>query len=277
MNAETFQIPAVGLLLMLAAAFGPARAFDHEHREWSRLLQRHVVWNAVGTASQVDYAGFQANHNSLDGYMDTLSAVTATEFSGWTREQRLAFLINAYNAFTVKLVLTRFPDLQSIKDLGTFFSSPWKKRFFVLLDARRSLDDIEHGMIREPGAYDDPRIHFAVNCASIGCPALRDEPFLADRLDEQLEDGVMRFLSDRSRNRYNSNTETLEVSAIFKWYGEDFEPAFGSVRGFLARYGELLADTESDRDRIRRRQTKLRFLEYDWELNGLPQEPAAHP
>ena len=275
MNTETLASWAVGMVLVLAAAFTPAWAFDHTHRSWGRLLERHVVWNAEGTESHVDYAGFQADKRMLESYLDSLSAVTGEEFSGWGRKQRLAFLINAYNAFTVELVLTRYPNLQSIKDLGSFFSSPWKKRFFVLLDAERSLDEVEHGIIRRPGAFDEPRIHFAVNCASIGCPALRHEPFIADRLDSQLEDSVRRFLSDRSRNRYNVDANALEVSAIFKWYGADFEPAFGSVRGFLARYARLLADTEPGRNRIRSQQAKLRFLNYDWTLNSLPEAPAA--
>ena len=258
-----------GALVLLAGALGPVWAFDHGHAAWDRLLERHVEWVADGTASEVDYAGFQSDARELQAYLDSLSAVTVAEFSGWSRDQRLAFLINAYNAFTVQLILTRYPDLQSIRELGSFFSSPWKKRFFTLLGAQHSLDDIEHGMIRRPGAYDEPRIHFAVNCASIGCPALADEAFVADRLDAQLQDCLRRFLSDRSRNRYNSKSDTLEVSKIFDWYGEDFEPQFGSVRGFLARYDQLLADSDPARSRIRSQETKLRFLDYDWKLNSL--------
>ncbi len=259
----------VGGLVLLAGASGPLWAFDHGHGAWDRLLERHVVWVTGGTASQVDYAGFQADARGLQAYLDSRSAVTMAEFSGWSQDQRLAFLINAYNAFTVQLILTRYPDLESIKDLGSIFSSPWKKRFFTLLGVQRSLDDIEHGMIRRPGAYDEPRIHFAVNCAAIGCPALADEAFVADRLEAQLQDGLRRFLSDRSRNRYNRNSNTLEVSKIFDWYGEDFEPRFGSLRGFLARYGQLLADSDLARSRIRNQETKLRFLGYDWKLNSL--------
>ncbi len=259
----------MGALLMAAGALGPVWAFDHGHPDWDRLVARHVVWVADGTASQVDYAGFQVDARDLETYLESLSAVTAAEFAGWSRDQRLAFLINAYNAFTLQLVLTRYPNLQSIKDLGSFFSSPWKKRFFTLLGAQRSLDDIEHRMIRSPGAYDEPRIHFAVNCASIGCPALPDEAFAADRLQSQLQDGVRRFLSDRSRNRYNTSSGALEVSKIFDWYGGDFEPQFGSVRGFLARYDQLLADSDLARSRIRNQETRLRYLAYDWTLNSL--------
>ena len=260
------------LLLLVSSALVPVWAFDHGHPDWDRLVARHVVWVADGTASQVDYAGFQADAPALAAYLDSLSAVTTAEFAGWSRDQRLAFLINAYNAFTLQLVLTRYPDLRSIKDLGSFFSSPWKKRFFTLLGTQRSLDDIEHDMIRSPGAYDEPRIHFAVNCASIGCPALPNEAFVAERLDSQLQDGVRRFLSDRSRNRYNRNSGALEVSKIFDWFGGDFKPQFGSVRGFLARYDRLLADSDSARSRIRNQETKLRFLAYDWNLNSLSQD-----
>ena len=99
------------LVLGVAGALGPVWAFDHGHSAWHRLLARHVVWVADGTASQVDYAGFQADAQELQAYLDALSAVTADEFSGWSRGQRLAFLINAYNAFTVQLILTRYPNL----------------------------------------------------------------------------------------------------------------------------------------------------------------------
>ena len=276
MNAYARKFCAGALLVLLKVVPGSLWGFDHAHAAWDQLLQRYVTWLFDDTASQVDYGGFAASGGELDAYLDALSAVPEATFSAWSQEQRLAFLINAYNAFTVQLVLTRYPDLQSIKELGTFFSSPWKKRFFDLLDGQRSLDEVEHGMIREPGAYDEPRIHFAVNCAAIGCPALRPEAFRADRLESQLEDGVRRFLSDKTRNRYNSQTDTLEVSKIFRWYGEDFEPAYGSVRGYLAHYATLLGDTDADRRRIRSQETKLRFLAYDWDLNDVPPISRTH-
>jgi hypothetical protein len=102
------------------------------------------------------------------------------------------------------LILTKYPELESIKDLGSVFSSPWKKKFFSLLGQERSLDDIEHGMIRAPGAFDDPRIHAGVVCASIGCPMLRPEAFTPEKLDAQLDDGMKRFLADGTRNRHST-------------------------------------------------------------------------
>ena len=201
---------------ILLAATNAALAFDQNHAAWDALLKRHVVVAQNGSSSRVDYAGFHADQSALQVYLDGLSSVTETEYRGWTREQQLAFLINAYNAFTIKLVLTRYPDLKSIKDLGSFLKSPWKKEFFMLLGAERSLDDVEHGLIRAPGAFDEPRIHFAVNCASIGCPMLRDKAYVAERLDSQLEDSVRRFLGDRSRNRYDPASGELEVSRNFR-------------------------------------------------------------
>ncbi|MDT8418958.1 MAG: DUF547 domain-containing protein [Desulfuromonadales bacterium] len=247
-------------------------AFDHNHAPWNELLQKHVHWINQGVASQVDYVGMQRDEKLLQAYLDELSAVYWSDFSRWDKPQQLAFLINAYNAFTVKLILSKYPDLQSIKDLGSFFSSPWGKSFFTLLGKPRSLDEIEHQMIRAPGAFDDPRIHAAVVCASIGCPGLRDEAFVAGRLDQQLEDSLRRFLSDRSRNRYDVQHERLEISKIFDWYADDFASGFrgyDSLAAFLGGYAELLADEENARQRIAAGQVLIEFLDYDWALNDL--------
>lgn len=258
------------LVWMLIA--GPAHAFDHGHPAWDALLKTHVVVINDGGASQVRYAGFQNDRQALTKYLETLSAVTEAEFAAFTRQERLAFLINAYNAFTVQLVLSEYPDLESIKDLGSLLTSPWKKEFFTLLGQRRHLDNIEHDMIRAPGTYDDPRIHVAVVCASIGCPAMRKEAYVGVRLDAQLDDSLRRFLSDRSRNRFNSESKTLEVSKIFDWYRKDFEKGhqgFQRIGDVFARYADRLADAPADRELIRARKAQVTYLEYDWKLNDV--------
>jgi hypothetical protein len=242
-----------------------ARAFDRAHAAWTALLEAHVRWNANGTATTVDYAGFARDGAALAAYTDALARVTPAEFDALDGDARLAFLINAYNAQTVALILTRYPDLESIKDLGGVFSSPWKQRFFTLLGARRSLDDVEHGLIRGAPGFAEPRIHFAVNCASVGCPALRPEAYVGERLDAQLEDQAVRFLRDRTRNRYDAASGTLAVSKIFDWYGDDFAP---DVATFLARYADALADDADARERIRAKTVDVEFLDYDWRLNG---------
>lgn len=246
--------------------------FDHSHADWNALLSAHVTWIRGGVASQVDYQGFRKDRERLSTVLNRLSAVTRSEYDGWDRNQRLTFLLNAYNAFTVDLILTQYPDLASIKDLGSLFSNPWKKKFFVLLGESRSLDWIEHDMIRVPGVFDDPWIHAAVNCASIGCPALPPEAFVPDRLDAQLEDALRRFLSDRERNRYNPATRRLEISRIFDWYGGDFAKGFrgaASLTAFLGTYADLLADPGPDRETVRAGTAPVTFLDYDWRLNDL--------
>jgi hypothetical protein len=260
----------ISIAALLLAAAQTVFAFDQNHAAWDTLLKRHVAVAQNGGASRVNYAGLRGDEDALQTYLDTLSAVPQGEYRGWTREQQLAFLVNAYNAFTVKLVLTRYPDLKSIKDLGSFLKSPWKKEFFTLLGGERSLDDVEHRLIRAPGAFDEPRIHFAVNCASVGCPMLRNEAYLAERLDAQLEDGVRRFLGDRSRNRYDPASGTLEVSRIFDWYKADFEKGNAGIRSvpqFLARFADVLADGAVARTAVRQGQAQVRFLDYDWTLN----------
>ena len=261
------MIGRVAAALVALGMSGAALAFDQSHAAWDALLRRHVAVAASGVSSRVDYAGMAADRAPLQGYLDGLASVTPAEYAAWRREQKLAFLINAYNAFTVQLVLTRYPDLASIKDLGSLLSSPWKKEFFSLLGSPRSLDGIEHRLIRAPGAFDEPRIHFAVNCASIGCPMLRAEAYVGERLESQLDEAARRFLQDRSRNRYDAAARSLEVSKLFDWYGSDFEKAAGSVAAYLARYADALADDPAGRSAIRQAQARVRFLDYDWALN----------
>ncbi len=266
----------VPLLVLVLAMPAGAAPFDQQHTAWDKLLKAHVVVAADGRASRVDYAAFKVDHAALTAYLAELSAVGDSDYQGWTVPQRLAFLINAYNAFTIDLILTKYPDLKSIKDLGSLFGSPWGKVFFTLRGAEHSLDDIEHKMIRVPGAFNEPRIHFAVVCASIGCPMLRNEAYVADRLDAQLEDGLRRFLADRSRNRYDSASGTLKVSHLFGWYDADFtkgDHGFTSVAATLGRYADLLADDAAARNAIRAGNVPIEFLDYNWNLNDTKAAP----
>jgi hypothetical protein len=253
------------LLLMLLSGLAQAQ-FDHGHAAWDGLLKKHVHWLPDNKQSRVDYAGFKADRVALKGVLDGMSALPKAEFDKWSREQRMAFLINAYNAFTVELILTKYPDLKSIKDLGSFVQSPWKKKFFTLLGEERHLDWIEHEQLRP--LYNDPRVHAAVNCASIGCPALRNEAFTATRLDTQLDDGMIRFLGDRTRNRVNGGQ--LEVNAIFKWFKEDFEKGhkgFSKVEDVFAKFAVQLSDKPEEQARLRDKSLPLTHLDYDWSLN----------
>ena len=209
----------LGLFLITSASLALAQGFDHNQAAYNALLAKHVKTFANGSASAVDYAALKNERAALQAYLAGLAAVGEADYGKWSKPQRLAFLINAYNAWIVELILTKYPDLESIKDLGSVFQSPWKKKFFRLLGQERTLDDVEHGLIRAPGVFDDPRIHVGVVCASIGCPMLPPEAFTAGKLDAQLDDGMRRFLADATRNRYDAASGRLLVSKIFDWYG----------------------------------------------------------
>jgi hypothetical protein len=256
-----------------------AQGFDHDHKAWDVLLKRHVVLIDGGKASRVRYDGLARDRGALKSYLASLSGVSAQQFGGWTRPQRMAFLINAYNAYTIEKILVRYPDIRSIWDFGKLFGNPFKDEFFMLLGEPYSLDRVEHGTLRAPGAYDEPRVHFAVNCASIGCPMLREEAYVAGRLDAQLEEQTRRFLSDRSRNRFDPASGRLEISKIFDWFEQDWTSGYRGFKGtsppirsreaFLAEYAEPLADAAEHQGMIRARKAPLGFLDYDWALNDV--------
>ena len=264
------MIRFLAVILTLAAASLPAFALDHSHAAWDGLLKKHVRYVANGNASQVSYAGMARDRAALKAVIDEYQKATKAEFDGWTKAQQQAFLINLYNAATVEKILKRYPDIRSIRDYGTVFGNPWKDKFFTLFGQPAFLDQVEHEILRRDGVYDEPRVHVAVVCASIGCPMLRSEAFTADKLDHQLEDAMRRFLSDHSRNRYNAESRRLEVSKIFDWYGKDFEKGhkgFSSVKATLARYADLLADRPEDRAAVKGEKAEVQFLDYDWALN----------
>ena len=232
------------------------------------MLKKHVRWLPDNKQSRVNYKGFAADRADLKKVLDGMSAVPKAEFDKWTKPQQMAFLINAYNAFTVEVILTKYPDLKSIKDLGNFVTPTWKKKFFTLLGEERHLDWIEHEQLRPK--YAEPRVHVAVNCASIGCPALFSESFTATKMEAQLEDGMRRFLGDPTRNRYADGK--LEVSNIFKWFREDFEKGnkgFAKLEDVFAKYADQLASAPADRERIRAKSVPIANLDYDWSLNDV--------
>ena len=248
-------------LILACLLWLPLAALGFEHGAWNALLKKHVVLLDGGKASQLRYAGVASDRAALKHYLDSLSRVGESEFNTWSRPEQMAFLINAYNAFAVEKILARYPDIKSIWDFGKLFGNPFRDEFFVLLEGRRSLDWIEHEVLRK--RYREPRIHYAVNCASVGCPMLREEAYVAARLEAQLEEQARRFLSDRARNRLRDGR--LEVSRIFDWFKEDFEPR----ERYFSSYAALLADGATGQQQIREGRSPLRFLEYDWSLNDV--------
>lgn len=251
------RLAVLALALWANCAF--AQAFDHSHRPWDELLRKHVVLLDGAKASQLRYAGMVRDRALLKDYLERISSVKQSDYARWTRPQQMAFLINAYNAFMVEKILARYPDIRSVWDFGKLFGNPFKDRFFTLFQKSSSLDEIEHETLRKD--FREPRVHFAVNCASVGCPMLREEAYVGERLERQLEEQAARFLSDRTRNRLALGK--LEVSKIFDWYKEDFEPR----AAYFARYSTLLSDDPAGQKMIADGKAPLSFLEYDWALN----------
>ncbi|NRA44630.1 MAG: DUF547 domain-containing protein [Oligoflexales bacterium] len=242
------------LSFMLLLVNVKALAFDHEHQEWSQILRAYL-----NEESLVDYSALKQNSVSLKAYLSQLEAVNESEYSSWAVNEQKAFLINAYNAFTVKLIIDHYP-VKSIRKIGGIFSSPWKKKFFKLLNGRiKTLDQIEHDELRSQ--FEDFRIHAAVNCASKSCPPLRSTAFTANNLDAELDAQMQLWLSDPSRNEFDPEVKKINLSMIFKWYRSDFDNWGGGLDQVLRRFGppeasDLLADDAS-----------ISYLTYDWSLN----------
>lgn len=227
---------------------------DHEHGAWNAVLQRWV------NAGRVDYAALQREgRTALKAYLNELSATCATDYEKWSREQRLAFWINAYNAFTVQLIVDHYP-ISSIRNIGWLPGAAFRRDFIPmpgLKEAIISLNDIEHGTLRTD--FREPRIHFALVCASLGCPTLGNTAFRASDLNRQLDEQARSFLRDTSKNRFDPETNTLHLSPIFDWFRADFEVVAGSVPAYVARY--------LDDPRISRPGVRIEYTNYNWSLN----------
>ena len=224
-------------------------SFTVDNGVYAELLKKYVKEGVV------DYQGFKNEESKLDQYLKVLEKTDSSKLS---RNEQFAFYINAYNAWTIKLILSGYPGVKSIKEFGSIFKSPWKKKLARIDGDVVTLDHIEHGILRPK--YKDPRVHFAINCASKGCPPLRYEPYRGDVVDQQLDEMARAFINDPRRNRLEG--KTLYVSRIFKWFKEDFD---NDIVGFFQEYaqGDLKKELDSSREEI-----EVEYLSYDWSLNG---------
>jgi hypothetical protein len=241
-----FTLTLAVLLLLVFAVVDALAVVDNAI--YAELLDRYVK------QGHVDYRGLKTQEGRLDDYLALLAQVDPDTLS---RDARFTFYINAYNAWTLKLILTGYPGVESIKDLGTLFSSPWKKKIVKIRGETLTLDQIEHDILRPE--FKDARVHFAINCAALSCPPLRSVPYEADRLNTQLDEATTAFINRRDRTYLKG--DTLYVSRIFKWFNEDFHP---DVESFVRKYarGEL----KQKLDGIK--AVKVNYLDYDWSLNG---------
>lgn len=210
------------------------------HHQWDRLLKKHVQESGL-----VDYKSFQKDYSKLTEYLEYLGGYQPTRT--WKKEELLAYYINLYNAGTVQLILDHYP-VGSIKDI----SRPWGRKFLRMGNQQISLGTLEHDLLRK---MEEPRIHFAINCASFSCPSLLNEAYTAADLNSQLERATQNFINDPSRNRISANN--IELSKIFKWYKGDFGDGDKELIAFLNKY--LNSPLAPD--------AKIGYLPYNWGLN----------
>ena len=242
----------ISLILFLGAihlVLAQSQVPEADHSLWHDLLQRHVTH-----PGWVDYEGFNNDRNKLTSYLEELAVNAPLEDD--LSDQALAYWINAYNAFTIELILKHYP-VESIRNIGSKIfipkvSSPWDIRFIDLGGKTYDLNNIEHAILRKK--FKDPRMHFSIVCASRSCPRLRNEAYFADNVQLFLDQDVRLFVNDSSRNIISN--KKIELSKIFSWYKGDFIEN-GSLLKYLNQYSIVEIHPEA----------KITHLKYDWDLN----------
>jgi hypothetical protein len=269
-------LAVVTITAVMAAATpvqaGNVEAFDHTYRLYGDLLRGHVM------GARVDYAKLQQHPVALDAVIDELGNITAAQFQNWSAGQQIAYLINAYNVFTLKAIVDHYPirgwwfswlsltPRNSIKQID----GVWTRLRWPVAGAERTLDEIEHEILRKQ--YREPRMHFAINCASVSCPRLRHEPYTSDHLERQLILAARDYLA--SDFGLIVDGSTLRVSSILSWFNDDFVDQYArlidadrpsrdrTILGVIAKYGPPEASRLAQTGTAR-----IRFLKYDWSLN----------
>ncbi|NOZ23627.1 MAG: DUF547 domain-containing protein [Planctomycetes bacterium] len=261
-------------LLQFNAAAAPSEGFSYKD-------YRAVLNTFVNEENLVDYKGLKAAPGRLDAFAAALGKLDRKAYETWTEKGKIAFWINAYNALTLEAIVTHYPIQPSLtasllypKNSIRQISGVWDRLRFVAMGKERTLSDIEHEILRKK--FNEPRIHMALVCAAMGCPPLRNEPYVAEKLDPQLDDQTRRFLSNPKKFRIDRDAGTVYLSPIFKWFGGDFVGKFAAEEGF-ARHGAVERAVlnfisgylaEKDAAYLRERVYTIQYLPYDWTLNG---------
>ena len=246
-------------LILALFAFAPLNAAEEiSYAEYHKALQLYVKdgW--------VDYAGLKKDQKDLKQFLSQAATLKQADFDQWSKQAQLAFYINLYNAVTLKLIVDHYP-IASIRKIGNILKGPWKQEVVSLFGEITTLDHLEHGIIRKMG---DARIHFAINCASIGCPKLISEPYLAQTLDSQLQAAAEEFIQDKEKNTFQVDQGMIEVSPLFKWFKSDFETDAGNLRQYL-----FSIVPKELREFVRDENNEIEFGSYDWNLNGIENRP----
>lgn len=269
MTSSLKLVPCFTLALFFlspAVTLANELAFDPDHMLYDIVLKEFV------TEGLVDYAELQKNPHSLKRYLTDLSRVTEPVFKGWENKQQLAFLINLYNAATLKLIVNHYP-VNSIKDIGSLFKGPWHQPIITLFGKSITLNRLEHRIIRRD--YDEPRIHLALVCGAKGCPQLRSEAYTGEKLNRQLDNQAKVFLNSHTGMQIDRQNRIVYAASIFKWYGKDFVSHYTPESGFkgfnkteravLNFCSQYLS--EEDHTYLAASGYSLKYQDYDWSLN----------
>ena len=256
--------------MILAAA--PAMAAEatgaFDYADYAAVLAKHVDGDGL-----VSYPALKADAKELDGFLDRLAAVELAEFDEWLDADRIALFLNAYNAITLKAIIGHYPikadglsawrfPANSIRQID----GVWDRMKWTIAGRRVALEDIEHRVLRRQ--FNEPRIHMALVCASLGCPILRDEPYEGARLDDQLADQTRRFLRRPEAFRVDRDRRRVHLSPIFDWFEKDFARYGEGSAGVLSFVAMHVAD--DDAAWLRDNKVRIKFQDYDWSLNEQP-------
>ncbi len=263
---KQFLISLLSLIISQSALAG----YDSKHATLTELLKMHVK------SGVVNYEGIKSESTKLDSYLAQVKSVSKEQYASFSKPEQMAYLINAYNAYTLKMIIDFYP-VQSIRDIGPLVggslfnknSKQWRiseyevngKKFTLQAMGKAiTLDDIEHENLRP--IFKDARVHFALICGAISCPFLQSEAYTAKNLSEQLDSQGNQFLADPFRNRFNETENRLYLSKIFDWFSDDFKRDAGSVKDFIRKYLPKTVQAKINEE------TSISHLDYDWSLNN---------
>lgn len=271
---------ALAVVILAGFAVTAAAAGPPSYADYALVLERYVDEHGL-----VDYKGLKGHSGDLDRFVRSLAKVSSNDYDSWTDADKIAFWINAYNGLTLRVILDHYPIKPSFLKSFVYpensirqIAGVWDKITFPVMGREVTLDHIEHGILR--AKFNEPRIHMALNCASMGCPPLRREPFVGARLDAQLDDMTRRFLKNPAKFRIDRPSKTVYLSPIFKWFGGDFAKRYGAqekfpgfsdteraVLDFVSKY----IDPE-DGSYLEKGKLSIEYLDYDWSLNVQPKD-----
>jgi len=290
MAGTTEHLRYAVVTLAILFAFGTLAGAEDSARETFDHSDYAAVLNTyVDDKGMVSYRGLKAHPEKLLSYVRAIAAVPRSRYNRWDANTKIAFWLNAYNGLTLKAIINHYPIKASFfksriypKNSIRQISGVWDKLTFDVMGRKLTLEKIEHRILRVE--FNEPRIHMALVCAAMSCPRLRNEPYLGDRLDEQLDDQSRTFLGHPEKFRIDRDRDTVRLSPIFKWFDEDFARKHGSSKAvgrhkkktssvlrFVAEHLE-----GADKSYILAGRYRVKYLDYDWSLNEQKRQQALY-